>query len=84
MKTKPDHVSPFFAPYPTAVELNAHLAKGGAVQVTTYGRSTIYKARHAGMFTDGADGSLYVARGRSKDRLATPTLGAAVSIRLSI
>ena len=54
---------------PTAETLNEHLAAGGRVQVTTYGRSTIYQKRHAGMFSQGKDGNLYVASGRSKDCL---------------
>jgi hypothetical protein len=51
---------------PTADALNAHLRGGGVVQVTTYGRSTIYSERHAGWFYE-RDGNLMVrAGGRGK------------------
>ena len=52
-----------------ADKLNRHLAAGGTVQVTTYGKSWLYGKRHRGMFRD-RDGSLYVARGRTFDRLS--------------
>lgn len=50
--------------------LNAHLQAGGAVQVTTYTRSTIYTAPHAGWFTTDTAGDLYVRRGRTRDCLS--------------
>ncbi len=59
------------APY-TAAKLNAYLAGGGAIQVTTYLKSTIYGSKHAGWFTEGKDGSLYVAQGRGKVCLGKP------------
>lgn len=55
---------------PTADELNAHLAAGGVVQVTTYARSVLYQERNAGQFVELADGALAVRRGRSVDRLS--------------
>ena len=61
MQTATDH--------PTADQLNAHLAGGGTVTVATYGRATVYRPKHAGMFTQGIDGNLYVARGRFRDCL---------------
>lgn len=54
----------------TAEQLNAHLADEGYVQVTTHQRSTLYDSRHAGWFTQGKDGNLYVRRGRTKDCLS--------------
>ena len=65
---------------PTADAINAHLASGGVVQVTTYGKSTVYHPRSAGVFLETKDGSLAVRRGRSIDRLS---MGAAllVSVR---
>jgi hypothetical protein len=49
--------------------INAYLANGGYVQITTYTRSTVYSKKHAGYFTQGKDGNLYVKRGKSKDCL---------------
>ena len=54
---------------PTAVELNAHLARGGVVQVTTYTRSTLYRRAHAGWFEERAHG-LYVRHGRGRVALS--------------
>lgn len=54
----------------TAEQLNAVLRDDGYVQVTTHLRSTLYSARHAGWFTQGKDGNLYVRRGRTKDCLS--------------
>lgn len=54
---------------PTADELNAHLASGGVVQVTTYMRSTLYDSRHAGWFSE-RKGSLHVQSGRRHDCLS--------------
>jgi hypothetical protein len=48
---------------PNAYQLNAHLAAGGWVAVGTYTRTTIYKRRHAGWFSE-RNGSLYVQSGR--------------------
>jgi hypothetical protein len=48
----------------TAEELNAALASGRHVQVTTYLRSTLYGKNHAGWFTQTRDGSLFVRQGR--------------------
>jgi len=55
----------------TAKKLNDHLEAGGVVQVTTYTKSTLYKQRHTGWFTESAKGELFVQRGRGKDCLAT-------------
>lgn len=49
--------------------INAHLANGGAVQITTYTRRTIYKRAHAGWFTERG-GSLHVQHGRKFDCLS--------------
>ena len=49
--------------------LNDHLRGGGAVQVTTGARSTIYTSEHAGWFSTGTDGNLYVQWGRKKNCL---------------
>ena len=67
---------------PTADEINAHLAAGHGVMISTYGRATVYRSKHAGWFTQGADGNLYVRSGRRKDCL-TMSRGACalVSIR---
>ena len=59
------------SPAPDASILNSHLAKGGAVQVSTYGRSTIYTKRNAGAFETRANGDLIVKRGRSTECLGT-------------
>lgn len=64
----------------SAEQLNAHLASGGVVQVTTYLRSTIYDNRHAGWFSENSKGELFVRRGRSKDCLGRN--GSLVGIRL--
>lgn len=68
---------------PTAADLNSHLSAGGRVQVTTYGRSTVYDRRHAGMFLQAASGNLYVRRGRVSKDCLTMNAGsvAIVSIR---
>ena len=63
-----------------ADRLNAHLERNGTVQVTTYMRSTVYRRRHAGMFED-RDGSLYVKRGRHRDKLSIGDL-LLVSVRM--
>lgn len=55
---------------PKAAEINAHLADGGVVQVTTYGRSILYRRRNAGAFLELSDGCLGVRRGRQVDRLS--------------
>jgi len=52
-----------------ADRINRHLRDGGAVQVTTYLRSTIYYQQHAGWFSEQG-GELLVQRGRGKDRLS--------------
>lgn len=54
---------------PTADQLNAHLASGGHVVIGTCTRGTHYKPRHAGMFSQGADGNLYVQHGRGRNCL---------------
>lgn len=53
----------------TADSLNAHLAAGGIVQVSTYLRSTIYGPKHAGLFITRG-GRLSVRRGKYVDALA--------------
>lgn len=64
-----------------ADRINAHLIAGGRCQVTTYTRSTIYDAGHAGWFRIDRTGHLRVRQGRSSVILATPT-HMLVSIRL--
>ena len=71
------------AKMPTGDTLNAHLAAGGSVQVSTYAKSTIYSPKHAGMFKTGKDGNLYVQRGKHWDCLSYGGQFLAVSIRLS-
>jgi len=56
---------------PTADELNAHLRNGGQIMIATYGHATIYKPKHAGWFTEGSDGCLYVRYGRGKNCLSS-------------
>ena len=50
--------------------LNRHLENGGTVVVSTYLRATCYRKRHAGMFSTGRDGNLYVQHGRGKNCLS--------------
>ncbi len=52
----------------TAQELNNHLASGGVVQVSTYGKSKVYHQVNTGDFTQ-RDNGLYVRRGRGRDYL---------------
>lgn len=65
----------------TADKINDHLKSGGVVQVTTYMRSTLYAAKHAGWFSADSKGSIYVRHGKGKNQL---TIGdrPLVSIRL--
>lgn len=51
-----------------AQTLNEHLESGGAVQVSTYLKSTIYDSRHVGWFKE-SNGELYVKRGKGWDCL---------------
>jgi hypothetical protein len=53
-----------------AAILNAALAEGRHVQVTTCTRSTLYAPKHAGWFSEGKDGSLYVRHGRGRVALS--------------
>jgi hypothetical protein len=55
----------------TAAELNAFLANDQTafVQITTHGKSTLYRSKHAGWFSVDSKGGLYVRRGRSRDYL---------------
>ena len=55
---------------PTADALNAHLADGGVVQMTTYQISRLYDKRHAGWFVEMADGSLGVKQGKGIECLS--------------
>jgi hypothetical protein len=54
-----------------AANLNAHLAAGGTVYVSTMTRITKYTKRNAGLFEDGSDG-LYVRHGKSRLFLGHP------------
>ena len=56
---------------PTADQINDHLKSGGIVQVATHLKAITYDERHAGMFSEGKDGCLYVARRKHKDCLST-------------
>ena len=47
-----------------AEKINNHLENNGIVMVSAYNRSTEYSKKHAGLFTTGSDGSLYVKRGK--------------------
>ena len=49
--------------------MNAAWDRGGFVRVGTATRFTDYKAKHRELITMGKSGSLYVARGKSKDCL---------------
>lgn len=49
----------------TADKINERLAAGGVVQVTTYGRSTVYRQKHAGCFWMDKKNMLMV-RGRKE------------------
>ncbi len=46
--------------------ISANLAAGNEIQLTTYTRSTVYKAKHAAMFKINGT-SVYVQRGKSWD-----------------
>lgn len=45
--------------------IKKHLAAGGRVQVSTHTRSTVYTAKHEGMFSCGKTG-VYVQAGKQK------------------
>ena len=62
-------------------EIRNHLLSGGAVQITTYLRSTVYKTKHADMFRIGNSGALYVQRGENLDCIGTSN-GMLVGVRL--
>lgn len=53
----------------TAEQINAHLANDGIVQVFSHNHATNYTKKHAGWFSQGNDGNLYVRRGKGKDCL---------------
>ena len=65
----------------TAETINSHLKNGGVVQVTTYLRSTLYRAKHAGWFFE-KDGQLCVQSGRSYSKLSLKDGTLLVGIRL--
>ena len=69
-------------PCPSAETLNAHLANGGYVQVSTYLQSRIYSPKQAGRFYNTPSGDLGVQNGRSRITLGTKS-GLLVGIRLS-
>lgn len=78
-----ENASPINRTMPTADSLNAALNEGRRVQVTTYGRSTIYGPRNAGCFKNGAkSGDLYVQRGKNWDCIGTKGCGLLVSVRI--
>jgi len=49
--------------------INAHLAAGNVVMVSTYGHSTQYEKKHAGMFFMSGN-NLRVKRGKKSDCLS--------------
>jgi hypothetical protein len=53
-----------------ATRLNEHLASGGVIQVATYCKAWLYSKRHAGWFTEDANGNLYVQHGRGRNCLS--------------
>ena len=52
-----------------ADKINRHLESDGAIQVTTYMKSTIYTKKHVGWFRMIGE-NLFVNRGRTKDCLS--------------
>ena len=50
----------------TADSLNAHLARGGRVQMTTYSISRVYDRSHAGYFSRNDKGELFVRAGKRR------------------
>lgn len=55
--------------------LNAHLAAGGEIQLTTYGSSMLFKKRNAGCFYQATNGETWYGKGlkpRSRWVVATP------------
>ena len=54
----------------------------GAVQVTTYTRSIVYKHAHRDWFSF-EDGDIYVRRGRTRDKLSMAGKSLLVSVRLA-
>jgi hypothetical protein len=53
-----------------ADKINNHLRdEGGVVQITSYGRSTLYSRKHIGWFSMDSS-NLMVRRGRAKDCLS--------------
>lgn len=66
-----------------ADQLNAHLASGKYVQVTTYTKSIIYGPKHAGWFTQGKDGCVYVNHNKGKVCLSMSNGAFLVGVRLS-
>jgi len=55
---------------PIADELNKVLSENGEIHVCTVYRVTVYSKRHAGWFTEGADGNLYVQNGKGRNCLS--------------
>lgn len=53
-----------------AALLNRILAAGGTVTIVNPRRVTPYGKKHAGMFSEGEDGNLYVVHGRGKHCLS--------------
>lgn len=53
-----------------ADNLNAHLATGGTVMVSAYGRGTQYGTKHAGWFTCTSKGNLLVKHGTGHNCLS--------------
>lgn len=50
--------------------IREHLASGGVVVVQTTYRATVYRAKHAGLFsapTSITDNGIYVTRGKRRD-----------------
>jgi hypothetical protein len=50
-----------------AESLNKYLADGGYILLATYLKSTLYKPKHAGWFSEDSKGAVYVRRGKTRD-----------------
>lgn len=47
--------------------ITANLKAGNSIQITTYTKSVVYKAKHVDMFKLAANGDVFVQRGKSWD-----------------
>lgn len=51
--------------------MNAILTAGGTVTTVNHGKSVRYTKKHAGMFSEGKDGNIFVRHGKGYVRLST-------------